>query len=212
MEGDTQTFEARANPDNTFSLSLDGKEVRLVKEADLLAVKGGSEGAKKDWEAKESNYLTQIAEANRVKDETHQKYLQEQTAREQGEEKAKQVDTLSTKVGELEGQVATLSESRKKLEDELLGRVRSNVAKLYNTSEDTLKDKDLTTLKTLEETGKNLKLKASGGTPRLDDGSGGGSGSGPKTKLEAAAEELAFARKQQAAKKMGLISDPDYQP
>ena len=42
-------------------LAVEGKDVRLVKESDLLAVKGGSDGAKKEWETKESGYLSQIA-------------------------------------------------------------------------------------------------------------------------------------------------------
>lgn len=193
----TQTFTT--NEDGSYNFTIDGKPIRAVKESDLLAVKGGAE-------KKEGELLSQIAEANRLKDEAHNLYLQEQAAKEQSEEQAKEGATLKTKVGELETQLNATQESRKQLEEELLGMKRSNLAIHYKVSEESLKDKDMGQLKSLEDA---LQLVGSKGKPANYDVGPTGVGVGaPTTVLEQCKSEIAFAKEQQ---KRSASGDSDYQ-
>jgi len=191
----TQTFTA--NEDGSYNFNIDGKSVRTVKESDLLAVKGGAE-------KKEGELLSQIAEANRLKDESHNLYLQEQTAREQFEEQAKESPTLKTKVGELETQLSATLESRKQLEEELLGMRRTHLAAQYKVSEESLKDKSMDQLRNLEDA---LKLVGGRKPANYDIGPQGVGAGAPTTVLEQCKSEIALARELQRKSK----SDPDYQ-
>lgn len=184
MGDNAQTFAP--NDDGSFSLTFaDGKIVKAVKESDLLAVKGGAE-------KKEGELLGQIAEANRKADETHQDLLKETTAREQFETKAQEGDTLKTKVSELETNLSAAGESRKQLEEQLLGMTRTHLTTFYQAGEDSVKDKDQVQLNNMVETLKALGKKA----PANYDGGGGGGGTPPTptTKLEECKGEIALAR------------------
>lgn len=197
-ENDTQTFTV--NDDGTISIVVEGKEVKYAKESDLLTVKGGSE-------RKEAELLSQIAEANRLKDETRNLYLQEQAAKEQLEEQAKEGTTNKEKATELEGKLSAAEESRKQLEEELLGVRRTNLASSYGVSEESLKDKDTGQLKNLEDA---LKLVGNKGKPaNFDKGPGGTTPTAPATILEGCREEIRQAKELAKKKAEG---DTDYKP
>ena len=98
----TGTF--KANADGSFDLPAGegNKPVRFVKESDLLAVKGGAETKVKEWEGKETDFNTKLAESNRLRDETHTSLLKAQAEHEQFKDGVKDYATLKEKVGGLE--------------------------------------------------------------------------------------------------------------
>lgn len=198
-----------ANQDGSIIAKIEGQDVKFVKESDLLAVKGGSESYKTAAEAEKTGLMTELAEANRLKGEEHNTVLQERTAKEQAEEKAKVADTLTTRVSELETENADHKTAREKLEEELLGKTRTILTTIYGVSEDTLKDKDKDQLRNLEEASKVLGKK---GGPANFDTKGAGVGGGPTpgtSPIEQAKLELAAAKEQQRKRRSG---DPDYNP
>lgn len=208
--GDTnQTYTP--NQDGTFTINLDGKATKLVKESDLLAVKGASETARKEYESAQTKYQTDLAEANRVKDESHTQLLQERAAKEQLEKDAQEGANLKTKVGELETTNATLEQSRGKLEEELTGMKRSTLVTQFKVDEAKVKDMNLDQLRQTES---SLQLVGVGNPkPANYDGGGGGAGGGtaPTSVLDQAKQELKIAREIQQKKRAGTF-DPDYKP
>src|SRR4030066_2083409 len=78
----------------------DGKQIKYVPESDLLTVKEGSERVKADYEAKITKHLTDLAEANRLRDEVRQTLLQEQAKSEGLEKNSQEAATWKSKVGE----------------------------------------------------------------------------------------------------------------
>lgn len=202
MSEDNQTFVT--NSDGSFTASLDGKSTRLVKESDLLAIKGGAE-------KKEGEFQTQLAESNRQRDEEHTNLLKAQAAQEQFEKDAIEGATFKTKVGELETQVTTLTDGNKKLEDELLGRVKTSLTSSFGVKEDILKDKDMTQLRTMEVALREAGVDTKTNKPaNYDNGPGGTGGvTTPMTTLEGCKSELVAARETMAKKRRG---DNDYTP
>lgn len=139
------------NHDGSVDLDVEGQKVRFVKESDLLAVKGGSEAKEKDWETEKASFNTQLAEANRLRDESNQSLLQERAAKEQLVTKYGDYDTHKNRVGELETEVGTLKEGVGKFEEELAGRIRHNLIMYHGADENAVKDKTLPQLRSLEE-------------------------------------------------------------
>jgi hypothetical protein len=163
------------NEDGSLDLPIgdNGAKVRLVKESDLLAVKGSATEKAKDWETKEAEYQKQLAEANRLREETHQNLLKEQADKEQIVSKYQDYDTVKTRVGELEKELGSHKESVGKYETELTDRIKRNLISLGAT-EDAIKDKNLDQLRNLEEA---AQLFGKGGKPANYDGgkpAGGG--------------------------------------
>lgn len=184
------------NDDGSLTVELEGKSTKFVKESDLLAVKGGAE-------RKESELLAQIAESNRLKDETHNQLLQVQATNEQLDGQAKESATHKQRVGELEGELNAATEGRRQLEEELLGMRRTHLATGYNVSEESLKDKTADQLKNLEEALKLTGGKTPAGKPANIDGlTPGGTGAPvPLGVLEQAKAELKFVREHKSANK-----------
>jgi len=208
MEFDSQTFAVK--PDGTFTIKLDGKDTTLVKESDLLTVKGSSETARADYEKAVAKHQTDLAEANRVKDETHNLLNQERAAKEQLEKDAQESATHKTRVGELETENAGIKDARSKLEEELTGMKRSNLVTIFKVDESKVKDMTLDQLRTTES---SLQLVVAPGKPANYDGGSGGAGgvSTPLTVIEQSKQELKVAREIQAKKRAGTF-DPDYKP
>ena len=207
-----QTFTL--NQDGTITINLDGKSTRFAKESDLLAVKGASETALKEYESSQSKYQTDLAEANRVKDETRQELLKERAAKEQMEKDSLEAATLRTKVGELETESASQKEARGKLEEELTGIKRIVLTKDYKVDEAKVKDMNLDQLR---ETEKIFGVVGFSPKPaqaaNYDGGPGAPGGAGtPLTPIEQAKQEIVIARKIQADKRAGKVIDQDYQP
>lgn len=173
------------NDDGSIDLTIGEKPVRFVKESDLLAIKGGSETKVKEWETKESQFQTQIVEANRLRDESHSTLLQEQAASEQLKSQITNGEALKTRVGELETELVTHKEGSGKLETELVGLIRHNLINVYGASEDSLKDKNLEQLRNLDSAAQIIR--PAGKAARYDGGPGGpGGGSVPETSIERA--------------------------
>lgn len=200
-EQKVQTFVT--NSDGSFTIDLDGKATRLVKESDLLVVKGGAE-------RKDTEFQSQLAESNRQRDEEHSNLLKAQAAQEQFEKDSREGATHKLRVGELETELTTIKDNTKKLEDELLGRVKTSLTSGYGVKEEILKDKDFSQLRTMEvalnEAGVGSKPKAA----NYDSGpSGTGGITSPLTNLESCAAELTYAREIRSKKSKG---DTDYTP
>lgn len=182
------------NQDGSVDLDVEGAKVRYVKESDLLAVKGGSETKEKEWENEKASFNTQLAEANRLRDETNQSLLQERAAKEQLVETYKDYDTHKRRVGELETENGTLKESVGKSDDELAGRIRHALIMQHGASEDGVKEKTLPQLRNLEEAAR-LFGNGKGKQPvpaRYDGGQGGpAGGSVPEKPIERAQRIIA---------------------
>lgn len=183
--GENFTF----NQDGSVDLDVEGNKVRYVKESDLLAVKGGSEAKEKDWETEKASFNTQLAEANRLRDESNQSLLQERAAKEQLVTQYADYDTHKRRVGELETEVGTLKEGVSKSDDELAGRIRHDLIMQHGASEDGVKEKTLPQLRNLEEAARLFgNGKGKQGIPaRYDGGTGGpAGGSVPESPLDRA--------------------------
>ena len=189
------------NQDGSVDLPIDGKPIRFVRESDLLAVKGGSDAKTKEWENEKATFSTQLAEANRLRDETHQQLLQERASRELMTSKYSDYDTFKTKVGELEKELGTHKESVGKYEKELAGRIRHNLINIHGAKEDAIKDKDLTQLRNLEEAASLFGGKAPAKPARYDGGSGGPAGIGTESALDRAKRII-----EESEKKRGKVT------
>jgi len=167
----TGTF--KFNEDGSINLPTgdENKPAKWVKESDLLAVKGGSETKVKEWETKETSYQTQLAEANRLREESHQNLLKEQAAKEQLLSKYQDYDATKVKVGELEKTIGSHKESVTKYEKELGDRIRVALVG-HGATEEQLKDKNIDQLRNLEEAAKLFNIN--GNKKAKYDGGGGG--------------------------------------
>jgi len=206
----TYTF----NDDGSIDIPVSGKDTRFVKESDLLAVKGAKEKAEEGWNTERATFNTNLAEANRVKEEAHQQLLQSQAANEQLKTTQTEHDTLKTRVGELETELGSNKESIGKHETELASRIRHTLITYHGATEDALKDKDLSQLRNVEEAAKIFGDGSKGGKPANYDGGAGGEGlvPGALTPIEQAGQELKLAREMQAKKRSGVTTDTDLRP
>jgi len=157
---------------------------KMVPEKDLLAVKSGAE-------RKESELLTQVAEANRIKEETHNNLLQQTAKVEQLEEQLKDGVATKSQVEELQTKLKAAEEAVSGSETKLLDLKKVNVATTYGVDVSTLAGKTMDQLNSLEEALKLVGNKAKSAT--MDVGGGGG-GAAPTTALEQAIAELADIR------------------
>lgn len=180
----TQPQQPAFNQDGSVDLPLEGKSVRFVKEADLLAVKGGVQNREKEWSNKEASFNTQLAEANRLREETHQNLLRTQAERDNLKEQYKDYDTHKTRVGELETELGSHKERLTKTETALAERMRQALAGA-GASEESLKDKTLDQLRSLEEAAKVFGREVKAKPANYDGGKQGG-GSAPESSLDRA--------------------------
>jgi len=141
------------NQDGSIDFMLGGKAVRYAKESDLLAVKSAAEKQEKVWDNEKTQFNTQLAEANRLRDETHQQLLQAQAASEQLAEQFKDYDTHKARVGELETELGSHRERLSGYEKEVTERIRQSLL-AAGVTEDNIKDKTLDQLKSLEDAAK----------------------------------------------------------
>ena len=182
MEIDATTF--KAEQDGAFSVMVDKQPTRLVKESDLLSMKGANAERQTKWEKEQADLTAKVAEATKVSETHRQTVLQEQALREQLSQKYGDYDTLKSRVGEQEKEIATHKATLQKHQEEMAGRVKSNLL-LLGASEESLKDKTLDQLRNLEDAAKML-----GRTPQqpksaqYDGGTGGTNGS--ETQMERA--------------------------
>ena len=97
MEIDQTTF--KAEQDGAFSVMVDKQPTRLVRESDLVAVKGASAERQTKWEKEQADLTAKVAEATKVSETHRQTVLQEQALREQLSQKYGDYDTLKSRVG-----------------------------------------------------------------------------------------------------------------
>ncbi len=180
---DTKDF--KANEDGSFIIMADSKPLRLVKESDLLAVKGGFDEAKKAHESAVADWTGKLAEAQKRFESEHQGVIQGQAALEQLSGKLKDHDTLTAKVGELTKEVDSHKQRLTGYEKDLVTRITNQLISLGAKAE-SLKDKTLDQLKSLEEAAGVFGQKK----PSFDGG-GGGNGSKPETDYDRRARIIA---------------------
>ena len=158
---------------------------KMVPEKDLLAIKAGAE-------KKEAELLTQVAESNRIKEETHNSLLAMQAAKEQLEEQFKEGTATKAQVVDLQAKLKIAEESVSGLTIKLLDQRRVAIASSYGVDVSTLKGKTQDQLDSLEEA---LKLVGKKATPANLDISGGGKGAAmPLSPLDQCREEIAELR------------------
>jgi len=170
--------------DGSVELPVDGKQVRFVKEADLLAVKGGAQSKEKEWNDKETKFNTDLAEANRLREETHQNLLLTQTERDGLKEQWGDYDTHKARVGELEAELGSHREKLGITEYALAERIGKALIGAGAT-EETIKGKTLDQLRNLEEAASIFGREPTAKPARYDDGKGGTMG-GPEAPLDRA--------------------------
>jgi len=145
--------DLKFNNDGSIDLTVEDKPVRFVKESDLLAVKGAREKLEQGWETEKATFNTQLAEANRLREESNSQLLQVQAAKEQLAEQYKDYDTHKTRVGELETNLVSHREKLASHEKELSERMHQSLIGAGAT-EESLKEKTLDQLRSLEEAAK----------------------------------------------------------
>src|SRR4030042_1322478 len=163
----------KVNPDNSFTISVEGKDIRLVKESDLLAVKGSSDSTKTQYENQVAQYKTQLEELTRARDTEHQGWLQEKAAREPLETQLKEFAVLKIKAGELETKHNASEKTRGELEEELTGIKRSTFIFTYNADKDKVNAMNLTQLREAEKGLIAAGVKPGARPANNDDGRGG---------------------------------------
>lgn len=194
----------KANDDGTISIQADGKDIRYAKESDLLAVKGGSEAKKTEWENEKvklsgqiTDFQTKLAEANRLREETHQTLLQEQAEKEKLVKSQTDYDAIKTKAGELQVEIDTHKASIGELEKEVTDRIRHALVNFYGVSEDDLKDHNLEQLRGVETAARLIGPKPK---TTYDGGPPPGGGGSAETQMERARRLMAEAKNPATAK------------
>lgn len=178
-------------------MTVEGKEIKVVPESDLIAAKRGLEGKVDELK---TQYDGLLSESKKTADGHYQNLLKEKSSAEELMKKVKELEPLPTKVQEL----TTLFETGYKNYSDLLNQhtdLKKNYLKeLYGLPDDKLTGKSIEDLSTLE-----MGLKAAGIKPRTgggyDMGTGGASGS-TKTGVDLCADEIAAIKK-----KMGIQSN-----
>lgn len=164
-DNETQAF--KDNKDGTYSYEVEpGKPTRFVKEPDLLALKESSE-------RKQSEFMSQLAEANRIKDETHQNFLKEKAAKEQFEVIAKEVEVHKAKSTEWENKHKELLAANQKLQEQYLNRTKSHIALMYGVDSAILKDKTMEDLSSIESAYQIVGGSKTAKKPSFDGSAGG---------------------------------------
>jgi len=172
--------------EHTILVSEGGRKVKYVLESDLIKVKGASEQTAKEYDGKITKHLTDLAEANRLRDESHNKLLQEQASREKLESDLKEAATYKTKVGELETKFNEAVTSRKAMDEQMLSLLRDRFTAVYKVPLEKVKSMDLVQLRDAE---KNLALLGVRTiVSAVYDGKGGNSGESGKTDQQRLAE------------------------
>jgi predicted RNase H-like nuclease (RuvC/YqgF family) len=152
-EGTPQTPSYTFNKDGSVDIPIEGTPTRFVKESDLLKVKASRDDALKGFEAEKSKLQTDLDEANRQREESHQQAIKAQAEIEKVSERYKDYETFKTKSTELDAEVKTHKEKLTTYEKELASRISQSLISA-GASPDMLKDKTLEQLRSLEEASK----------------------------------------------------------
>ncbi|MFA5384150.1 MAG: hypothetical protein WC364_05725 [Eubacteriales bacterium] len=161
---------AGLNKDGSVTVTLDGKEIRLVKESDLGAIKAGAVKAEEAL----TNLRIELDTANTELDKARQDILKEQAAREKVESAVAENSSLKATVADLMSKVAGHEKTSGEVKDKLTGRLRTILATQHRVDAEKIKDMSL---EDLERTEAALGLVGNKSTAANYDGKGGGSGS-----------------------------------
>lgn len=183
------------NEDGSIDIPIDEKPVRFVKESDLLAVKSSATQKAQEWEKEKTQFSTQVTEATKLREESHQSLLKLQAETEQKLAKYGDYDALKTRVGELDKTIGSHKESVGKLEKELTDRIKLALIG-YGATEDVIKDKSLDQLRNLEDAAKIFGNKGKQ-SARYDNG--GGNGQAAVSQLDRAKGIIAKAEEKRRA-------------
>ena len=188
---DATTF--KQEQDGAFTISMDKKPVRLVKESDLLAVKGSSEAKLNEWNTERATLTSKVEESTKAQETVRQELLKEQALKEQLATKYKDYDTLTSRVGELTKELDTHKTSLQKHQEELTKRIKAQLL-TSGAMEESLRDKNLDQLRNLEEAARIFGSKGKGANY---DGGGGGGNPNPETPFERAKRVVATQEEKQ---------------
>lgn len=164
-DGDNSTYIA--NEDGTITMKEeDGKETRFVKEADLLAVKGGAEAAERRAKGEVTAAQEQLSQSKQslLQAEAQVETLKEDLAKGAGsaEELAKVKQDLET----AQGNVTSLS-------GKVLEFRKAAIVATFKVAPDTVKDKTLEQLDLFEEALRAVGAGQGVGNFAIGGGAGG---------------------------------------
>ena len=160
--------DPKQNADGSFSLIADGNTIKLVRESDLLAVKGGAG-------QKEAELYSKVAESNRQAEEFRQQLLKEQARQSEFELKLKELPSIQQKLTDATKLTETHVNRVKELESRVLDFTKNSLMQGYGVKPEALKDK------TLDDISKMEQAFVSSGVPKrgvvtYDTGTGGNTG------------------------------------
>lgn len=170
----------------------DGSVIKVVPEADLMAVKTGAERDAGEAKSQLQIAKEQLDAVTKHRDETHSNLLQAQAAKEQLEEQIKEGVATKAQMEELQTKLSANEQVVGSLNTRLLDLKRVNVSTAYGVDVNTLQERTMEQLESLEEA---LKLVGKPARPATVDIAGGGGGTAvPVTAMEQCKEEIAAIR------------------
>jgi len=170
----------------------DGTVIKVVPEADLMAVKTGAEREAGEVKSQLQIAKEQLDAVTRHRDETHGNLLQAQAAKEQLEEQIREGVATKAQMEELQTKLSVNEQVVGSLNSKLLDLKRVNVSIAYGVDASTLQEKTMEQLESLEEA---LKLVGRPARPATVDVAGGGGGTAvPVGALEQCKQEIATKR------------------
>ena len=180
--------------DGTLTVrDTEGKEVRYVKESDLLAVKESRKSKEDVAREVESAKTAAIAEANTKIEAEHQKALQAEARVSSLEEKIAEGGVDSAELAKAKAELEAAKKSSETLGNKHLELRRSVITATYGVPKETVASKDLAALDLYEEA-----LKAVIGDKKLGNfaigGGGGASALQGKKPMELAIEAYSHSK------------------
>jgi len=180
--------------DGTLTVrDTEGKEVRYVKESDLLAIKESRKSKEDVAKEVESAKTAAIAEANTKIEAEHQKALQAEARVSSLEEKIAQGGVDSAELAKAKAELEAAKKSSETLGNKHLELRRSVITATYGVPRETVASKDLAALDLYEEA-----LKAVIGDKKLGNfaigGGGGASALQGKKPMELAIEAYSHSK------------------
>ena len=170
----------------------DGTVIKVVPETDVMAVKAGTSKELDEMKSQVQIAKDQLDAVTKHRDETHSNLLQVQAAKEQLEEQIKEGVATKTQMEELQTKLTAEGQVVSSLNTRLLDLKRVNVSTAYGVDVNTLQEKTMEQLESLEEA---LKLVGKPAKPATVDIAGGGGGIAiPVTAMEQCKEEIATIR------------------
>ena len=181
--------------DGTVSIKgADGKEIRYVKESDLLAVKGSRMSKEDVAKQVEAATTTAVAEANAKLEARHQEALQAEV----------RISSLQEQLASGVGSAAELTKAKADLEaakksSETLGNKylelrRSTIIKAYGAPKATVESKSLAELDLFEEALKTVIGDKKAGNYAAGGGAGGAGSLQGKSPMELAVEAYSHSK------------------